>query len=139
MTYRSNLRKSLAWLALPLALLVHGCAGTDKHPVVGLAEPRANGTEVGLASYYGSEFHGRMTASGVRYDEDKLTAAHRTLPFGTRVQVTNLENDRTVTVRVNDRGPHRKGRIIDLSRRAARALGMIHDGVARVRVEVLDR
>ncbi|MCO6058203.1 septal ring lytic transglycosylase RlpA family protein [Pseudomonas sp. MOB-449] len=92
----------------------------------------------GKASYYGSRHHGKRTASGERFDQHALTAAHRTLPFGTRVKVTNLNNDRTVVVRINDRGPHIRGRIIDLSREAAERLGMLRAGVAPVRVESLD-
>jgi rare lipoprotein A len=94
---------------------------------------------VGVASYYGGRFHGRRTASGVRFDMHGLTAAHRTLPFGTRVRVTHLGNGRTVDVRINDRGPYIGGRIIDLSRGAAGAIGMHHQGVARVKVTVLGR
>lgn len=93
--------------------------------------------EVGIASWYGPGFHGRPTASGVRYDQNLMTAAHRTLPLGTVVRVINLENDKQVEVCVNDRGPYVKGRIIDLSASAARALEMKHRGTARVRVEVL--
>src|SRR5688500_2730559 len=77
----------------------------------------------GGASFYGASFEGRRTASGERFDPDELTAAHPTLPFGTRVRVTNLGNDKTVVVRINDRGPYRRGRIIDVSYRAARKLG----------------
>ena len=95
--------------------------------------------EVGRASFYAHRFHGRSTASGERYDETKMTAAHRTLPFGTRVRVTNLENGKAVTLRVNDRGPHRKGRVIDVSYKAAKRLGFVRDGVTRVRVEVASR
>lgn len=91
----------------------------------------------GLASFYGDEFHGRTTANGEIFDQEKLTAAHRTLPFGTRVRVTNLENGRRIEVRVNDRGPFVEGRIIDLSRRGARELGFLQQGLVRVRVEVL--
>ena len=91
-----------------------------------------------MASYYGSEFHGRRTASGTIYRKNEFTAAHRTLPFGTLVRVTNLDNGRTVVVRVTDRGPHRRGRIIDLSRRAAREIDMIRTGTARVRIEVVE-
>ena len=80
---------------------------------------------------------GRLTANGEHYDERALTAAHRTLDLGTRVRVTNLENRKSVVVTVNDRGPYAKGRIIDLSRRAARVLGFVHDGVTRVKVEPL--
>lgn len=93
--------------------------------------------EFGGASYYGPEFEGRRTASGERYDGEDLTAAHRTLPFGTRVRIVNLENDRTVEVVINDRGPHRKGRIVDLSHRAAELIGLLRAGVARVRLEVI--
>jgi rare lipoprotein A len=103
--------------------------------------PRPSGaiesSETGQASYYGDEFEGRRTASGERYELDHLTAAHRTLPFGTRVRVTNLENDKDVEVVINDRGPHKKGRIVDLSRRAAHEIDMIKAGVARVRLDVL--
>jgi rare lipoprotein A len=81
--------------------------------------------------------HGARTASGERFDEEDLTAAHPTLPFGSRVLVTNLANGRSVTVRINDRGPHVRGRMIDLSRAAARRLGMLRRGTARVRIQVL--
>jgi len=92
---------------------------------------------VGFASYYASRFHGGTMASGWRYDEKALTAAHRTLPFGTRVRVTNLGNGRSVVVTILDRGPFTRGRIIDVSRRAARKLDFVRDGTARVRVEIL--
>jgi rare lipoprotein A len=90
--------------------------------------------EVGRASYYGKKFQGRRTASGERYDMRALTAAHPRLPFGTVVTVTNMKNGRSVKVRINDRGPFIKGRIIDLSYAAARKLAMLSKGVARVRV-----
>lgn len=96
---------------------------------------------IGLASYYGPGFHGNETANGETFDQRAMTAAHRTLPLGTFVRVTNLENGRTVVVRINDRGPYgrnfRKGTIIDLSRGAAQQLRFIKDGLVRVRVEVL--
>ncbi|MCX8160461.1 MAG: septal ring lytic transglycosylase RlpA family protein [Candidatus Saccharicenans sp.] len=92
--------------------------------------------ETGIASWYGPEFHGRPTSSREIFDQNDLTAAHPTLPFGTMVLVTNLENGRQVTVRINDRGPFVKGRIIDLSYAAARLLGMVGPGTARVRLEV---
>lgn len=91
----------------------------------------------GVASYYGPGFHGKKTANGERFNMNALTAAHRTLPFGTRVRVTNLDNGRSVVVRINDRGPFAKGRIIDLSKVAAKRIGMIQSGTARVRLEVL--
>ncbi|MCS6988524.1 MAG: septal ring lytic transglycosylase RlpA family protein [Chloroherpetonaceae bacterium] len=97
------------------------------------------GAREGVASYYADDFHGRRTASGETYDKRKLTAASVDLPFGTRVRVTNLQNGRSVVVRINDRMPKNdKGRIIDLSLAGARALDMLRSGVARVRVETLD-
>jgi rare lipoprotein A len=123
-----------AILLLPsFALLASaGCATTHgPKPTPGI--PPVTGT----ASYYSHEFHGRKTASGERYDENELTAAHRTLPFGTRVRVTNLENDRSVVVTVTDRGPSSHHRVIDVSRHAAEMLGFVDAGTTRVRLEVL--
>jgi rare lipoprotein A len=97
------------------------------------------GVEVGTASYYGREFHGRRTASGETFDMSKLTAAHPTLPFDTIVRVTNLDNGKVVTLRVNDRGPFKKGRIIDVSYEAAKRLDFVRQGLAEVRVEALSR
>ena len=90
----------------------------------------------GKASYYADSFQGKTTASGEKFSQDKLTAAHRHLPFGTEVLVINLSNGKSVKVRINDRGPFVKGRIIDLSRRAARKIGMEKKGVAMVKVVV---
>ncbi|AHM63463.1 rare lipoprotein A [Flammeovirgaceae bacterium 311] len=92
-------------------------------------------TKTGLASYYGARFHGRKTASGEVFDTAAFTAAHRTLPFGTTVAVTNPANNRTILVKINDRGPHNRNRIIDLSKAAARSLGVYKKGVARVKIE----
>jgi rare lipoprotein A len=91
----------------------------------------------GRASYYGDFFHGRRTASGERFDIRKFTAAHRTLPFGTRVKVTNLHNNKSVILRINDRGPHVKSRIIDLSKAAAKTIDLMRYGAARVSIEVV--
>jgi rare lipoprotein A len=93
----------------------------------------------GLASYYGGSFHGRRTASGQRFDQQAMTAAHRTLRFGTRVRVTHAHTGRSVVVTINDRGPFVRGRVIDLSRAAASRLGMLSAGVAPVRLEVLEQ
>jgi rare lipoprotein A len=92
---------------------------------------------VGVASWYGPGFHGQPTASGEIYNQNALTAAHRTLPLGTRVEVTNLSNGKSVQVRINDRGPYIRGRSIDLSRGAARKLGMVKSGVNKVRIKPL--
>lgn len=89
----------------------------------------------GKASYYANRFHGRRTASGEHFDRRELTAAHRSLPFGTRVQVTNLDNGRKVVVKINDRGPHTGNRIIDISQAAAREIGLVGRGVGKVRIE----
>ncbi len=93
--------------------------------------------EEGLASWYGEPYHGRPTASGPRYDMNEMTAAHRTLPFGTLVRVTNLENGKRATVLINDRGPFVAGRILDLSRAGAEALDSLGPGVVKVRLEVV--
>src|SRR5947207_7081222 len=93
--------------------------------------------ETGLASWYGPKFHGKLTASGEVFNQEKFTAAHQTLPWGSRVKVINLANGKSVDVRINDRGPFGKGRIIDVSRAAARALGMMGQGLTTVRVEWL--
>lgn len=94
-------------------------------------------SEVGIASWYGPGFHGKLTANGETYNQKAMTAAHKTLPLPTLVKVENLENGKSVVVRVNDRGPYSKGRIIDLTEVAARRLGMIDKGTAKVRVSVL--
>ena len=114
-------------LGFLLLALVAGCA----HNVT----PKAAGGEEGEASWYGPGLYGRKTASGEVLRPGTLTAAHRTLPFGTCLRVTNLENGRVVEVRVNDRGPYAAGRIVDVSETAARALGMRGQGVTRVRLD----
>ncbi len=124
--------RTLATILLFIALSGAGCAGSG--PPRGATSRDA---QVGYASFYASRFHGGRTASGERYDERLLTAAHRSLPFGTRVQVTNLGNGRSVVVTITDRGPFARGRIIDVSRRAARRLDFVRDGTARVKLEVL--
>ena len=93
----------------------------------------------GIASYYGGNFNGKRTASGEMFNKNAMTAAHRSLKFGTKLKVTNLRNGKTVLVRVNDRGPHVQGRIIDLSQAAAKKIGLAHAGTARVKLEVLKK
>src|SRR6266404_1874144 len=95
-------------------------------------------SETGIASWYGAPYHGRLSASGEIYDQQKLTAAHRTLPFGTRVRVRRLDRNGSIVVRINDRGPFVKSRIIDLSHAAAARLGMVGGGVAPVNLEVVE-
>ncbi len=126
--------RQLPWIVLLTLLASAGCAGSRPSPVSSFERD----VQVGFASYYDSRFDGSRTASGERYDEKALTAAHRTLPFGTRVQVTNLENGRSVVVTITDRGPFARGRVIDLSRRAAHKLDILRDGTARVRLEVVE-
>jgi peptidoglycan lytic transglycosylase len=123
--------------ALMLAgLALAGCA--KKHHTSALpVPPRIVNGETGLASWYGHPYHGRPAANGEIYDMEKLTAAHRTLPFGTWVRVVNLTNDKTVDVRIIDRGPFVENRVIDLSHAAAAAIDLIGPGVARVRLDIL--
>ncbi|MGH2571439.1 MAG: septal ring lytic transglycosylase RlpA family protein [bacterium] len=128
--------RRLATIVLCLGLA--GCAGSPPAPVE-VAVPVAPPAERGKASFYHDRFHGRQTANGEHYDREALTAAHRTLPFGTVVQVTNLENGKSIVLRVNDRGPFVRGRVIDVSRRAARELGFLRKGVVDAEVEVLER
>lgn len=126
-----------------LLVALGGCTETEKPPIVSeptlatAPEPEPLYEEVGKASWYGRWHQGRKTASGERFDMNKLTAAHPSLPLGTEARVTNLETGRSVEVTVNDRGPYVKGRSIDLSARAAQVLGMKSQGVATVRIEVL--
>jgi rare lipoprotein A len=111
-----------------------GCSTTPRYRV----NRGLDAVQTGIASYYGLDYHGRQTASGEIFDMHGLTAAHTSLPFGTKIKVTNLDNDRQVIVRVNDRGPFVKGRVLDLSYGAAKELDMIESGTAPVRIEVLE-
>jgi rare lipoprotein A len=115
---------------LPLLLMCLALAGTA---ALGAEEF----SESGIASWYGGKFQGRKTANGETFDTSQLTAAHKTLPFGTIVKVVNLQNEKSVEVRINDRGPFVEGRIIDLSRAGADAIGMVGSGVAPVRLEII--
>lgn len=144
-------------LTITLLMLVSACGGDGRSPYGGTEDPTAikigkpyqaggkyyvpqydpHYAEEGYASWYGPGFDGRQTASGEKFDENELTAAHRTLPMPSLVRVTHLESGRSIIARVNDRGPFAKERIIDLSKGAAQALGIRHLGVAKVRVEYL--
>ena len=137
-------------LSVLLAVVLVGCGGgtkvyktnTKPYTVAGTTyyplKSAVGFSESGNASWYGGKFHGRKTASGERYNQNKMTAAHKTLPFGTNVRVKNTENGKSVVVRINDRGPFSKGRIIDLSRAAAKKLDMIKTGTAKVSIKVVD-
>lgn len=140
-------------IILALSLQACGSSGTERYgatqPYYGKrpgaayssryqrAAPRASYDVVGVASWYGKPYHGRRTASGEVYNMHRMTAAHPSLPFGTRVAVTNLSNGRTVVVRINDRGPFVRNRIIDVSRKAAGQLGFLSEGLTRVGVRII--
>ena len=115
------------------SMVVSGCAGLTK----GQADLDIGMKERGIASWYGDDFHGWVTASGEMYDMHTLTAAHRTLPLGTIVRVTNVVNGHNVVIRINDRGPYVNGRILDLSYAAAKRLDMLHDGISAIQLEVV--
>ena len=128
-----------SFLVLMAAIVIAGC-GHKKHARVTPPPPtvvKPGQTETGIASWYGHPYHGRPAANGEIYDMEKMTAAHRTLPFNTWVRVYDLDNNKTTEVRIIDRGPFIDGRIIDLSHAAAREIEMIGPGVAKVRIEVI--
>jgi rare lipoprotein A len=120
---------------LAATLLLAGCAAPSLAMPTGWA--LLGWEQTGEASWYGEPYHGRRTSNGERYDMHRLTAAHPSLPFGTRVRVTNLDNGRSVEVRINDRGPFKRGRIVDVSFAAARSLGAVGPGVIPVRLRVV--
>lgn len=124
----------LGWAGV-VALLLAVSAVILFRSIEGLNSTSPAFRQVGEASWYGPGFHGEETSSGETFNTHAMTAAHRTLPLGTSAQVTNLDNGRSVTVRINDRGPYVRGRVIDLSHAAARRLGMVKDGTTKVRIE----
>ncbi|MGA7161498.1 MAG: septal ring lytic transglycosylase RlpA family protein [Bacteroidota bacterium] len=133
--------------AFAAALLSSGCASSprftrerssEQKPHGGESESKSLKTMEGVASYYAEDFNGKKTANGETYDMYKMTAAHRSLPFNTKVRVTNLDNKRSIIVRINDRGPFKLERIIDLSLAAATQLGMKGTGTANVKLEVIE-
>jgi len=131
------MRRSWAVLLGLGTLLAAGCSPV-RRPSAAAPSPVVTGAvQDGVASWYGPGFHGRRTSSGERYDQYDFTAAHRTLPLGTWVKVTNTANGRTINVYVNDRGPYVDGRVIDLSYGAARAIGMLEPGTIPVRIVIL--
>ncbi|BBA79941.1 rare lipoprotein A [cyanobacterium endosymbiont of Rhopalodia gibberula] len=134
----TNRLRRLMGDALPLNAIANIPSAAPEMVIVG-AKKQGISPRKGMASWYGPGFHGRLTANGERYNQNGLTAAHKNLPFGTRVRVTNLNNGRSITVRINDRGPYAHGRIIDLSKGAARVIGLMGSGVAPVQIEILGR
>ncbi len=129
------MKRSTLVSLLALFLIATGCATAPRAPRTPLQWYPYSKT--GTASWYGGKFHGRKTANGERYNKYALTCAHRKLPFGARVEVTHLGNGKSVVLRVNDRGPYAGGRLIDVSRKAAQKLGLLQQGVAKVRVKWL--
>jgi peptidoglycan lytic transglycosylase len=129
--------KRLKWASITLVLALAPVLTTDEPAQAQRAQ--AVYVQQGLASWYGPGFNGRTTASGERFDQHELTAAHKKLPLGTKATVTNLRNGKTVEVEINDRGPYVGGRILDLSKAAADQLGMKHAGTAPVRLVVTQR
>jgi peptidoglycan lytic transglycosylase len=127
--------KQSVCVALAACIAFSGCGG--KKRVHTPTAARLGSTETGVASWYGHPYHGRRAANGEIYDMEKMTAAHRTLPFGTWLRVTNLENNQTVDVRIIDRGPFARGRILDLSHAAAVSIAMIGPGTAKVKITVI--
>ena len=133
-----RIRTGLLPILLVSIVLAGACA--ERKPLsTSPASVELHHSETGLASWYGKAHQGKRTANGERFDMHALTAAHRTLPFGTIVRVTNLQSGKSVNVRINDRGPFRRDRIIDLSYEAAKALGVAARGTARVKITVIDR
>lgn len=134
------MKQSFMLILLSLFFVITAVAGgadERKSGEPGESAGKESFSQTGHASWYGGKFQGRKTASGEVFDTNKLTAAHKRLPFGTRIRVTNTANDKSVVVRINDRGPFVKGRIIDLSRAAAARIGMLGSGVAEVEIEVV--
>ncbi|MCW0197249.1 septal ring lytic transglycosylase RlpA family protein [Sphingopyxis sp.] len=131
--------RAFSAVLIPLLLTVSAAAQeaqTNDEPAAEVEQ--ATEIDGGMASYYGDELAGNRTASGERFDPDELTAAHRSLPFGSLVRVTNVANGDSVVVRINDRGPFSRGRVIDISHAAARQIGMHRSGTARVKLALLN-
>lgn len=130
-----RVRVLLTLVAIIVATLT--ATGCGRRKAKTAKPPRIGSTESGIASWYGPPYHGRRAANGEVYDMEKMTAAHKTLPFETWVRVRNLTNDKTVDVRIQDRGPFVRGRVIDLSKAAARSIDMLGPGTAKVKLTVI--
>ncbi|MBL0913951.1 MAG: septal ring lytic transglycosylase RlpA family protein [Sphingopyxis sp.] len=126
-------------LLIPMLLTVSAAAqDMDVSDEAAIEAPDFTEIDGGMASYYGDELAGNRTANGERFDPDQMTGAHRTLPFGSMVRVTNVSNGDSVVIRINDRGPFSRGRVIDISHAAAREIGMHRSGTARVKLALLN-
>lgn len=140
-TFTGLCRRSLLFISLCITGLIATFSFSGCAPSLTMSRGSGNtvsfGPREGMASFYGREFNGRKTASGERFDMHNFTAAHRELPFGAMIKVTNLSNGKSVVVRVNDRGPFTRSRIIDLSFAAAKAIGIDKTGTARVKLEII--
>ncbi|MGL1937121.1 MAG: septal ring lytic transglycosylase RlpA family protein [Fibrobacterales bacterium] len=141
--------KKLAIIGIVISLTLVACAGSDSISrrkgynrdafIKYDTETKVVGKVYeGEVSYYGPGFHGKLTANGETYDQNAFTCAHKTLPFGTKLRITNLSNNKSIVLRVNDRGPYKHGRIVDLSVAGAKAIGLDVMGVAKARVEVVE-
>ena len=139
MQYTHSLARFKCYKILAIAVVLFLVSCSDSKTAKHVKTQQVYGqTLQGVASWYGKPFHGRRMANGQRFDMNKLTAAHRHLPFGTRVEVTNLQNDQKIVVTITDRGPFIKNRILDVSRKAAQELGFIGTGTARIEMKVLN-
>ncbi|MBD3185042.1 septal ring lytic transglycosylase RlpA family protein [Candidatus Poribacteria bacterium] len=132
--YRRFEKYSILLIIAVFCLIITGCGVFSRSRMPEISKP-----QTGKASWYGLKYHGRMCASGEIYDMYKLTAAHRYLPFNTYIRVTNLQNGKKVTVRINDRGPFIRGRVIDLSYAAAQKIDIVECGTADVKLEIITR
>ena len=136
--YSNSMKKlNLVFAAFLITLL----AGCSSHAAVDTSKTKGYAKShdlVGKASWYGDKFHGKLTASGETYNMNANTAAHKTLPFGTIVRVTNTDNNKSVDVKINDRGPYVKGRVIDLSHKAFAKIGNVKQGTVPVKIEIVD-
>jgi rare lipoprotein A (peptidoglycan hydrolase) len=138
LSYKQKTRKYVDFITLCSFVIVlivafNGCGAIHNTQMYEMSK-----VQFGSASWYANDFHGNKTSSGEKYNKDDFTAAHRMLPFGTIVKITNVKNGRSAYVRINDRGPHKASRKVDLSYAAAKKIGMLNDGVARIRLEVID-
>ncbi len=130
--------RTLLWMVFCSSIFMVGCGKKSAPKTASMPRVKIGYEQRGVASWYGNPYHGRATASGEIYDMEKFTAAHQRLPFGVTTRVENLTNGKSVDVKINDRGPFVKGRVIDLSRAAARKIDLLGPGIVKVRLKVID-